>query len=76
MGAEAAPFLKRRGGKWTVDLKGLNRRQLELAGLRPEHIDVSPLCTACHPELFWSHRKMGDQRGVQCGLISLGGPRP
>ena len=76
MGAEAAPFLKRRGEKWTVDLKGLNRRQLELAGLRPEHIDVSPLCTACHPELFWSHRKMGDQRGVQCGLISLGGPRP
>ena len=33
------------------------------AGLAEEHIDTLPLCTACHPELYWSHRKMGDQQG-------------
>ena len=76
MGKEALPFLCRRGGKWDVDLKGLNRRQLELAGLLPAHIDVSSLCTACRPDLFWSHRRMGGQRGVQGGLIALEGGRP
>ena len=29
------------------------------------------ICTACRPDLFWSHRKMGDQRGVQVAVISL-----
>ena len=32
---------------------------------------VSGICTACRPDLFWSHRKMGDQRGVQAAVISL-----
>ena len=32
---------------------------------------VSGICTACRPDLFWSHRKMGDQRGVQVAVISL-----
>ena len=71
MGEEARPFLHPRDGKWMVDLKGLNRRQLELAGVPSPQIDVSPLCTACHPELFWSHRKMGDARGVQAAAIML-----
>ena len=29
------------------------------------------ICPACRPDLFWSHRKMGDQRGVQVAVISL-----
>lgn len=69
MGAEAEPFLHPFGSKWKIDLKGLNRRQLELLGVK--NIAVCELCTACHPELFWSHRKMGDRRGVQCATISL-----
>lgn len=71
MGEEARPFLQPSGEKWMVDLKGINRRQLELAGVPTEQIQVSPLCTACHPELYWSHRKMGDQRGVQAAAIML-----
>lgn len=39
--------------------------------LLPERIEVSGICTACRPDLFWSHRKMGDQRGVQVAVISL-----
>ena len=57
--------------KFHVDLAGLNRQWLLRAGLAPEHIEVSGICTACRPDLFWSHRKMGDQRGVQAAVIAL-----
>ena len=72
LGQEAAlPYLERRGPKWHVDLAGLNRQWLLRAGLRPSHAELCGLCTACHPDLFWSHRKMGDARGAQIAMISL-----
>lgn len=55
--------------KWRVDLAGLNREWLLRAGVPAEQIDALRLCTACHPELFWSHRKMGEARGVQAAMI-------
>ena len=67
--AEAEPYITRRGPKWHVDLKGVNARWLEKAGVR--QIDVSPDCTACHPELYWSHRRMGQARGAQIAMICL-----
>lgn len=73
LGADAEPFLTVHGPKYHVDLEGLNRQWLLRSGLTPEHIAVSGLCTACHPELFWSHRKMGDQRGLQAAVIALEG---
>ena len=71
LGAEAEPYLEQRGAKWHVDLAGLNRQWLLRAGLAPEHIDVCGLCTACRPDLFWSHRKMGEARGAQTAVICL-----
>ena len=72
LGQEAAlPYLERRGPKWHVDLAGLNRQWLLRAGLHPSHVELCGLCTACHPDLFWSHRKMGDARGAQIAMISL-----
>lgn len=71
LGAEASPYLTWQGAKWHVDLAGLNRQWLLRSGLRPEHIDTCGLCTACRPDLFWSHRKTGEARGVQAALISL-----
>lgn len=69
LGADAEPYLEARGSKYHVDLAGLNRQWLLRAGVLPEHIDVCGLCTACHPDLFWSHRKMGEARGVQGAMI-------
>lgn len=69
LGADAEPCLEARGSKYHVDLAGLNRQWLLRAGVLPEHIDVCGLCTACHPDLFWSHRKMGEARGVQGAMI-------
>lgn len=71
LGAEAEPYWERRGAKWHVDLAGLNRQWLLHAGVLPEHIDVCGLCTACRPDLFWSHRKMGEARGAQVAVICL-----
>ena len=73
LGGDAAPYLERRGAKWHVDLAGLNRQWLVKAGVLPEHIDTCGLCTACRPDLFWSHRKMGNARGAQVAMIALSG---
>lgn len=72
LGAEAEPYLEQRGPKYHVDLAGLNRRWLLRSGLLPEHIDLCGLCTACRPDLFWSHRKMGGARGVHAAVIARG----
>ncbi len=58
-------------GKFAVDLKNINAMRLEQAGLDPDHIAVSDLCTSCHPEMFWSHRKLGTNRGSMAAAIQL-----
>ncbi|MCI9120833.1 MAG: peptidoglycan editing factor PgeF [Oscillibacter sp.] len=71
LGQDAEPYLQRRGSKWHVDLEGLNRQWLLRAGLAPEQVESAGLCTGCRPDQFWSHRKMGENRGVQCAAISI-----
>ena len=71
LGHEAHPYIQRRGQKFHVDLEGLNRQWLLHAGISSEHIDICGLCTACRPDLFWSHRKLGQRRGAQVAMISL-----
>ena len=58
-------------GKFAVDLKGINAMRLEQAGLDPDHIAVSPICTACDAAQFWSHRKLGTSRGSMAAAIQL-----
>ncbi len=70
LGTAAAPFIRREGEKFHVDLKGLNKLWLERAGVC--RIDVSTDCTACQPDRFWSHRVTGDHRGSQAGVICRG----
>lgn len=67
LGGEAEEFIRPTGEKYYVDLKGANRRILEKAGVHS--IDVSRECTACRPDRFWSHRKVGDRRGSLAALI-------
>lgn len=58
-------------GKFSVDLKGINAKRLELAGLDPDHIAVCGDCTACLGDKYWSHRRMGTSRGSMAGVIEL-----
>lgn len=72
MGAAALPYITAdTGGKFHVDLKGLNACRLEHAGLAPDHIAVSADCTACLSDRYWSHRITQGQRGSQAALIQL-----
>jgi YfiH family protein len=72
LGASISPFITPLlDQKYQVDLKGIIAYQLHSIGLLPEHISSSDLCTGCHLDLFWSHRKLGDQRGNQAAMIQL-----
>ena len=73
LGAEAETAIEQRGSKYHVDLKQINTLFLLRAGIPLENIDVSPLCTACDPDTFWSHRRHGDRRGSIGALIAMGG---
>ena len=58
-------------GKFSVDLKGVNARCLQRAGLIPEHIAICSACTACNLDMFWSHRVQGNARGSMAAMIQL-----
>ena len=70
LGPEAEQAITDDGnGKFHVDLKRLNALWLQKAGV--EQIDICPDCTACQPERYWSHRRVGDRRGSLAAVIML-----
>ena len=58
-------------GKFAVDLKAINAMRLEQAGLEADHIAVCGACPSCEPDKFWSHRKLGANRGSMAAAIQL-----
>lgn len=54
-----------------IDLWRANELILLQAGVHPEHLFKSNLCTRCNPELLYSHRFMGDQRGQLCAFLGI-----
>ena len=53
------------------DLKAMNKAFLCEAGIPEINIEISDLCTMCHPELFYSHRLSGEKRGTMAAFIGL-----
>ena len=66
-GDDAKPFITPKNGKFFVDLKSINALCLRKAGV--ENIEISTHCTACRPDLFWSHRVTRGHRGSQGAII-------
>ncbi len=64
-------FVNKGGGKYMLNLWETNRQILINAGLRPDNIDVTDLCTNCNPNIFHSHRYTGGKRGNLAAIISL-----
>lgn len=58
-------------GKYNIDLWECNRQILINAGVDPENISVTDLCTKCHPDVFFSHRATKGKRGNLAALICL-----
>ena len=54
-----------------LNLQAANVNQLVEAGLPPTSISISPLCTACRTDLFYSHRAENGQTGRMLSYIQL-----
>ena len=55
--------ISRRYAKWHIDLPASNRLQLIDAGLRPDRIIMSGVCTYQHPDRYFSARRLGIRSG-------------
>lgn len=62
-----------RGGAF-LDLRELVRRQARAAGVGAEAILTVNVCTACHPELFYSYRREGKVNRTMVSGIMLSRP--
>lgn len=58
-----------RGGSIYLNLKQLAKTHLKEEGILPENIYISPDCTSCLSELYFSYRKHGEKTGRQAGLV-------
>jgi hypothetical protein len=57
-----------------LDLPAVARLQLLAAGLLPGSFEDTGACTACHPELYFSHRRDAGRTGRLWGLAALRPP--
>jgi len=67
---DAEGLLESRDGGVHLDLWKANRVILEQAGV--ENVEVAGLCTACHPDDWYSHRAQKGKTGRFGALIALG----
>jgi YfiH family protein len=50
-------YIEMRAGKTFIDLAGIVRAQLLETGINPESINISPDCTYCLPNKYFSYRR-------------------
>lgn len=58
-------------GKHLLDLTLANKLFLQRAGVLPSRIDAACICTKCHGDWFFSHRRMGARRGTMSAFITV-----
>lgn len=64
-------FYKKDNGKYQLDLWKTNEEIFLEAGILPEHIAVTNVCTHCNSRILYSHRTQGDKRGNLCAFLAL-----
>jgi YfiH family protein len=70
-GADAEEALERTDERYRFSLRAANTLLLERAGVRPEHIDASGICTRCDGESWFSHRGQGPETGRFGAMIAI-----
>lgn len=60
-----------RPGKYQLDLWKANEQIALEAGVLPEHLVVTNICTKCNSDLLYSHRVMGSRRGNLAAFLGL-----
>jgi hypothetical protein len=69
-----SPSRRGRAGRQAIDLPSFLEAELLAAGIAPGRLTVSRLCTACRPDLFYSHRRDGGRTGRMLAWIMLESP--
>lgn len=64
-------FYKKENGKYQLSLWKANEFIFREAGIMPEHIAVTNVCTHCNPDILFSHRSMGNKRGNLSAFLAL-----
>ncbi len=64
-------FTDKGGGKYWLDMVEANKQILLNAGIKPENMDISDLCTNCNADSLHSHRATKGQRGTIGVIIEL-----
>ncbi len=54
---------EKKDGKFLLDLWAANKIVLKKAGIKPENIECTDICTCCNPEYLFSHRASNGMRG-------------
>lgn len=62
-GHESEILIDKGNGKYQLDLWQSNRIVMLEAGIKPENISVTNICTCCNPKLLFSHRASHGKRG-------------
>lgn len=68
---ELLPFMYKEHNDWHWDLYASNQYLLERAGIASDNIGLSDICTACHPEDFFSYRREAGITGRMAAVIAL-----
>ncbi|MCO5221656.1 MAG: peptidoglycan editing factor PgeF [Thermomicrobiales bacterium] len=71
MPAGGDDVINKTNGQWHFDIASANELQLRAAGLRPDAIERSGICTRCHGESWFSHRGQGPHTGRFASIISV-----
>ncbi|MBO4468672.1 MAG: peptidoglycan editing factor PgeF [Clostridia bacterium] len=71
-GFDTDPIFTAKGnGHYMLDLTLANKHVIVSAGINPENIDVSDVCTCCNSDELFSHRASGGKRGTMAAIIEL-----
>ena len=64
-------FIKKENGRYMLNLVETNKQILVNAGVRPENMDCSDICTCCNSRELHSHRATAGKRGNLAAIIQL-----
>lgn len=70
-GQRSEILLDKGNGKYQLDLWKANQIVLEEAGVYPEKIQVTDICTCCNPDYLFSHRASHGKRGNLGAFLGL-----
>ncbi len=64
-------FYQKENGKYQLNLWKANEYNFLDSGIKKEHIAVTNVCTCCNPDVLFSHRITGFNRGNLSAFLSL-----